>query len=912
MKKKTMEKIILPVIVVVISITIVLDENGIGNLKETSLGNLFSSVSHPRITLVGNPALVNFTNNTGGNGTSWGDACILEDMEIDAANSGHGISISDTDVYLIIRGCTITNAETNPQAGIFFQNVTNARVENCSVQHNWYGIYLSYSSNVEVRDCDFYQNQRSAVHSDHTNDSTYIGNTANPNWYTTFHLLYSHNNLISRNTMIGSSAEQIAITLSDDNVIFKNTIDNNQFRGIHVENANRNWIVGNTITNNELDAIGIRDNSANNTVFLNTIGTHPFGEVFYAATGGGNRFDFCGIGNFWGDYTSNYPFATNDSTFWNTPYYIASSVYDYYPLVATTLVSRVHEQINIDGNVELDEFCNSSGTTGLNWSDPHEIKDLVIISLDNNSCINLSNTDRHLTIQNIWTFGAGEIANAGIDLTNVDNVNVTGVTTKENFQGIHLENVNNSFVIDNTVRNNTLSGINLNGTENCLITGNEVFNNVGDGITLNGSSQNYLEGNNVSSNDQSGIEALSSPGNSMSGNTVSDNGLWGIGINASEQCNLTGNDIKNNIRRGIKISNSSTSCNIYLNNISGNLLGEAEIYSDSTAGTSWDNGSRGNFWGDYRLRYPSATNDGDVWNTPYTINASADNYPLCGSLKPIANFTANATNISINGVVGFTFTGDTGNYPATFQWDFGDGTGNSTDQDPTHMYTVAGNYSVTVTVLDRELDTASLTRTGYIYVDADPVANFTNNESLIVSGEWVQFNFTGYEANLPLTYQWNFGDGTNASIRDPSHQFLAIGNFSVTLTIIDNDGDTNSTTIANLIFVLNGSTDFDNDGLNNSYEIHVYLTDPYNPDTDGDNITDGWEILYTLDPLNISDASNDDDNDGLTNVEEFNRDTIPNEADSDNDGLNDGEEVSLGTNPNDADSDNDGFNDGEE
>jgi hypothetical protein len=45
---------------------------------------------------------------------------------------------------------------------------------------------------------------------------------------------------------------------------------------------------------------------------------------------------------------------------------------------------------------------------------------------------------------------------------------------------------------------------------------------------------------------------------------------------------------------------------------------------------AWDDGSgSGNYFSDYTTRYPAATNDGNVWDTPYVIDSNnQDNYPL--------------------------------------------------------------------------------------------------------------------------------------------------------------------------------------------------------------------------------------------------------------------------------------------
>lgn len=68
-------------------------------------------------------------------------------------------------------------------------------------------------------------------------------------------------------------------------------------------------------------------------------------------------------------------------------------------------------------------------------------------------------------------------------------------------------------------------------------------------------------------------------------------------------------------------------------------------------------------------------------------------------------------------------------------------------------------------------------------------------------------------------------------------------------------------------------------------------------DSDGDGMPDEWEIQNNLDPSDPNDANLDNDNDGLTNLEEYKNRTDPNNADTDGDGFSDKEELDRGTNP---------------
>lgn len=94
--------------------------------------------------------------------------------------------------------------------------------------------------------------------------------------------------------------------------------------------------------------------------------------------------------------------------------------------------------------------------------------------------------------------------------------------------------------------------------------------------------------------------------------------------------------------------------------------------------------------------------------------------------------------------------------------------------------------------------------------------------------------------------------------------------------------------------------DTDGDGLTDGQEVLIYGTDPTNPDTDGDSLLDGDEVLiHGTDPLLW-----DTDSDGLSDY--FEVVTMPCldplNPDTDGDGIPDGEEIAAGSDPCDPDS----------
>ncbi|MCA1614546.1 MAG: Ig-like domain-containing protein [Acidobacteria bacterium] len=105
----------------------------------------------------------------------------------------------------------------------------------------------------------------------------------------------------------------------------------------------------------------------------------------------------------------------------------------------------------------------------------------------------------------------------------------------------------------------------------------------------------------------------------------------------------------------------------------------------------------------------------------------------------------------------------------------------------------------------------------------------------------------------------------------------AVGTFALVATNAAGSSDA-FPSAANSLTVLNPTMDNDADGLVNSAEVSAG-TDPLNPDTDGDRMSDGFEVRHGLKPLDASDAGADADGDGLTNLEEFRAGTDPRNAD---------------------------------
>lgn len=112
---------------------------------------------------------------------------------------------------------------------------------------------------------------------------------------------------------------------------------------------------------------------------------------------------------------------------------------------------------------------------------------------------------------------------------------------------------------------------------------------------------------------------------------------------------------------------------------------------------------------------------------------------------------------------------------------------------------------------------------------------------------------------------------------------------------------------SNIAALFPWASDPDWDGMTTQLEFVTLLTNPRQPDTDGDGYGDGWEIANAfnakLNNRNGGPANHhpdaDPDGDGRTNAQEEQMGTNPFSIDTEGDGVNDGDEDDQGSNPND-------------
>ena len=166
-----------------------------------------------------------------------------------------------------------------------------------------------------------------------------------------------------------------------------------------------------------------------------------------------------------------------------------------------------------------------------------------------------------------------------------------------------------------------------------------------------------------------------------------------------------------------------------------------------------------------------------IINNAITINTLPSPRFSVNNTHGCPPFTANFTDLSFN-QQSSTMVG--------WLWNFGDGATSSL-QNPTHIYTDTGSYTVTLTVTDARGCDSTFSIQDYIHLSF-PVPMFVS-DTIVCSGDTLCL--TNHSTGDNISSSWNFGDGTPSStLADVTHAFNVDSTrvIPVTLTVTDQWG----------------------------------------------------------------------------------------------------------------------------
>jgi PKD repeat protein len=188
-------------------------------------------------------------------------------------------------------------------------------------------------------------------------------------------------------------------------------------------------------------------------------------------------------------------------------------------------------------------------------------------------------------------------------------------------------------------------------------------------------------------------------------------------------------------------------------------------------------------------------------------------------------------------------------------WDWGDGSPTETGVNVSHAFPDDDTYFVVAVVDDQDGGTDTL----LVEVTTANVAPIITSNAPINAVEGSLYTYQPIVVD-PGTevFSWTMSPSAPAGMTiDPSTGLiqwtptmaeLAVGSYTVVITVNDGDGGTDA----------------------QSWTIQIFAAD-----SDGDGMPDDWEIDNGLNPNNPNDAGQDPDQDGATNLEEFGQGTDP-------------------------------------
>lgn len=374
-----------------------------------------------------------------------------------------------------------------------------------------------------------------------------------------------------------------------------------------------------------------------------------------------------------------------------------------------------------------------------------------------NKSVTLKGTNR----QSIIKGGAGSTTRV-VDVK-ISNVKMSGFTVQGpalTYQGIWIEPAAQQYFTNINISDNTIKGCNTgvfySRSSKCFVTNNTLQGNT-YGIRLYDSNYNVVAENFVNASLYYGINFYArSRYNNITKNTIV-NGRYGVLLEYANFTTMYLNSIKSNTDYALRLSytfyaliKGNTMQNnkygvyvwncsqnqYYYNNFISNTI-QADQYAAVLTANLWDTnvhpGATGNYWSDY-----TGIDDGTGvgrWGEP-----------------KIAGDGIGDTRIPHSQVAGVSWFGLDW-YPLMYPW----------------------------------------TPVPPIY----PVAIFTWSPLKPIRNQPATFNASkSYAVNRTIiSYKWDFGDGNTTTVTNPTivHTFATPGNYTVTLTVTNNDLLTNST-----------------------------------------------------------------------------------------------------------------------
>jgi len=221
--------------------------------------------------------------------------------------------------------------------------------------------------------------------------------------------------------------------------------------------------------------------------------------------------------------------------------------------------------------------------------------------------------------------------------------------------------------------------------------------------------------------------------------------------------------------------------------------------------------------GNYNVNLTVKDNLGSINSTVETITVSALG-------PPVAAFTWTPTKPQAGEPVMFDASNSTpnGGEIVSYAWNFGDEV-TQVESEPhvTHVFQAFGDYTVVLNVTDSEGESGVTLDS--IWVTEFPIADFSFEpiEPRVCTPVTFDASFSIPRGGYITSYEWNFGDGSPVEFgMVVTHRFLNMGEYNVSLNVIDSECKESMKTIR--LKILPHIADLNEDGVVNILDLTIF------------------------------------------------------------------------------------------
>ncbi|NMC05454.1 MAG: PKD domain-containing protein, partial [Candidatus Lokiarchaeota archaeon] len=785
------------------------------------------------VRLTSNSQVDAYFSGNGTDGLSFATAHRLQDLKIAAGGGDYCIQLENVDRHVIIENCTLITAYlyASSSAAIKLQNCSNIMVRNNNIRYNsigikhyqtnrcimenntisknsYEGLYIFQSHNMTITSNEIHDNDVNGIHQwYYCKDNNITSNrvhdnrinaivlqdeentTISKNWiannYIGLQLLNTKDLLVKDNHVLNSTYYGMGIfdTMSEL-VLESNQIIESRYAGIYIWNAHGMAMNSNSMVNASIIMEGVLEHLR--SCSIDTSNTVNGKSVYYYHDQNGltpanftnagqvilvncNASTVAGINCGYGSIGIIIHYCENVSVTSSTLHHFTSS--GMFIKTSTNCTVASNTISNCIQGIQVSS-CHGFTMTGNSFINCGLVIDATVEQCASYSIGTSNSVNGRVLRYHVDQSGLPEstFANAGqIILINCSNARITGQNVSRATIGIHglyCTNINittidargngrvgmrfsfscrvkitrsdvsssnqagiwvdqsSFFTISSTMVDKSIWGIFLDRTSDSKVSDNEISTCDEYGLSLSECSRIIVERNDVSKSKNVGIFVNLASFNQITANEIHDNEGTGIVLYHCKWARIVQNNVHGN-GYGVFFYQNTSHNLLYFNSFSNSYYSNVMLdFQYFGTNNTWTNGTEGNYWDDYATRYPGATNLGRTWGTPYYLNGSISEYdphplvhPWQPNIRPSAMFVVQASSIVLTAQpVKFLFLGGKGNEPASFQWNFGDGTAIQAEQSPTHQFTMQGTYTITLTIVDADGQSSVLVRPGYIEV----------------------------------------------------------------------------------------------------------------------------------------------------------------------------------------------------